>query len=321
MYKYVLLNNLEVRHANAMVNQYMVCPAIPMTVRQFSHALAMAVDAKNEESGAAIVYHDVQMLGQRGKYGFSPQQRRGAVLINNRDYPGGSKSLSMQPVATMHLRVSVVIRFSDDAYLDSEDIERFLHSARLGGGVLQPNTERPHPFDIRLFDDISELSAALKSGYLLIDRRDLLEGQDDILKAFSESLTEFGFRRSILLVDEWADKKKGNRDLLGDEFEEIASPVREMESRRKDRIDSAPLSKMGGTIIPTTLGYIHLEGPLHDVPTRGGYPAVFSEPAIGFVEFVKVREYMEQHSLPFWDYAYLGPDGQDGVVVQCENLQ
>lgn len=174
---YLLLPRLEVRHANAQACYWALSPAIVVAVRQMAHALSRALDLVEDEAGVALIHHHVEMLGEQlpGDWTFRPHQRRGAVLINAADYNDKNKHVvSTQPVATMHLRVSLVVRYQAGAPIDLEEVGGFLRGARLAGGSV---VEHGRP---ELLHEVSDVWARLRSGFVVTERPDLLRpGPED----------------------------------------------------------------------------------------------------------------------------------------------
>ena len=170
---YVLLPRLVIRHANALAGVHVINAAPVMALNLFAHNLARHVLPAGfayDQVGTAILHHDAQMLGEWGGdgfYDFHPQQRRGASLIDKTDYSSKNKqALSLQPVATCHLTLSLVLTLPGD--LSMQTLCRFLDSARIAGGVV-------------LTYDPPQIAAnwqALKipDGFWLVERADLMTG-------------------------------------------------------------------------------------------------------------------------------------------------
>ncbi|KPC53217.1 type I-F CRISPR-associated protein Csy2 [Amantichitinum ursilacus] len=189
---YVLIPRLRINHANAFVGRYAISPAQVMAITLFAHNLARHVLPTGFDYsavGVAIIHHDAQMLGEapyamnKKSAAFHPQQRRGAALIDNNDYAQGSKSaLSLQPVATCHLTVSLVVHLPG-AFSELK-LARFLQRARIAGGLVIGHGE--------LQIEAEWQSLKLPQGYWIIDRSDLLEGNplDALIAALGRQARE-----------------------------------------------------------------------------------------------------------------------------------
>lgn len=254
-YDYVLLPRLEVRNANASATFWALSPEVVMATRQMAHALARRLDATEDEAGVAIVHHHVEMLGEKlpkDRF-FRPQQRRGAVFINKADYPSGqgkSATLSMQPTASMHLRISVVLRFEAGAVLEQSDIEDFLRGGRLAGGQIIDHGP------IETFDSEAELRKRLKSGFLVFERSDLLQPAQD-----EQDLFDAMFRATA----RWPKPEGHSRANEG------------------SADDTA-------WVVPATLGYAAITPFEHRDGARGGYPAAYVEPLVGLIQYRSIRQ-------------------------------
>lgn len=171
---YLILNNMRVSHANVLTSNYAITPTPLMAAYLFSHALGLAIGS--DAIGVAVMHHNAQMLSEQDKQAeFKKplfQQRRSASYIDKNDYASGTISLSLQPVATAHLRVSLVIEMTTRP--DIEGVHQFLDGGRFSGGVIQ-KVGAVHALDE--YDD--ELTAKLpKNGYWLVDRKDLVDPND-----------------------------------------------------------------------------------------------------------------------------------------------
>lgn len=265
-YDYVLLPRLEVRNANASSAFWALSPEVVMATRQMAHALARHLDVTEDEAGVAIVHHHVEMLGEElpKDRRFRPQQRRGAVFINRNDYPDGmakTATLSMQPTASMHLRVSVVLRFQEGAIIEHSDIEHFLRGGRLAGGQIVDHGR------IETFSSEADLRKRLRTGFLVIERADLLrpqQGESDPIDAL--------FRATA----RWPKGRAG-----------------------AEEEENAPANT--SWVVPATLGYAGITPFEHRDGARGGYPAAYVEPLVGLVQYQPVRQAVDA-DLPFWDY-------------------
>jgi CRISPR-associated protein Csy2 len=125
--------------------------------------------------GVAILHHTAQLHGEQFGY-FRPEQRRGAVFIDEDDYSSKNKhALSLQPTASFSGEFSLIVQFDEYAEISVQSGGNFLMRARLAGGQI---LEHGKP---SVFTSESELLKQIRSGFWLIDRRDLMhkaEGED-----------------------------------------------------------------------------------------------------------------------------------------------
>lgn len=196
MRRYLVIQDIAVQSANVRPLWWVVAAAPVVPAVQFAHALGRAAGAL--PSGVHLVHHDAQHLGEPGfHYGrYAPQQRRGAMLVSDDDFASGSKprsaskslkstgTLSLQPTATAHLALSVVMEFEASAFsgLKSDAAKQFLDGARFAGGQIIRYKE-PQEFET--------LQSALRQigrGFLVKDRTDLLQDHPDPLDALITAL-------------------------------------------------------------------------------------------------------------------------------------
>lgn len=170
----LVLKHLNVRHANALSSNYAVTAAPIMAVHLFAHAMGLRIGS--EASGVALIHHDAKYLAEADFHsGFKRpqfQQRKASTYIDKNDYVTGTMALSLQPVATVHLKISLVIEFAEKP--DLEKVRSFLNGGRIAGGVIESFASAE---EFRASDD-AVLDAIPGNGYWLVDRKDLLEGDD-----------------------------------------------------------------------------------------------------------------------------------------------
>lgn len=176
MSHYLLLKHLNVREANALSSNYAMTAAPIMALNLFAHALGLKIGSN--AGGVAIIHHDAKYLAESDFHsGFKRpqfQQRKASTYIDKNDYVGTTMALSLQPVATVNLKISLVIEFSSKPDLGL--VKSFLHGGRIAGGVIE-NYADPQEFDESndaLFDAIPG------NGFWLIDRQDLLVGDNPV---------------------------------------------------------------------------------------------------------------------------------------------
>ena len=183
---YLLLPQIEVRAANALAGNYAVNAAPIMAIMLFAHNFGRHCIEGGQIQRVAVLLHDAQLLGEgrgHGFYNFHPQQRRGASFINEQDYASSNKhALSLQPTASCHLRLSLLMTTSGALRGDGVP-ERFLHGARIAGGSL---TRHGTLASTHTLDDLNLPT----SGYWLVERADLMAPADgrDPLNALCDAL-------------------------------------------------------------------------------------------------------------------------------------
>lgn len=127
--------------------------------------------------GVALFHHGREELGERFYGVFSPQQRRSAAFTfgksaNGNDYSSKNKhALSLQPVACAHMRISII--WDVQNITSPSEAEKFLHHSRFAGGLVTQHD------NITLEDNLTKAFDCVKSGYVLLDRRDLLENRGE----------------------------------------------------------------------------------------------------------------------------------------------
>lgn len=180
---YLYLPRIRVQAANAHATSWVINTTPMMAINMFGHNLGRKLEVF--PTGVAVIHHDAQLLGEsegKGFYGkLRPQQRRGASFIDAEDYSDKNKhALSLQPTASCHLTVSLVLSFEEP--FDLEEVEEFLSTARIAGGQII-SWDNP-----AVFHDEPSLRKALKLGYWIVERQDLLEGQEDPLAAVIQTI-------------------------------------------------------------------------------------------------------------------------------------
>lgn len=160
---FVLIPNIRIHAANMMASNLCLSAAQPMALFQFAHAMGRKTSARVKR--VAILHHDAQPLGENDSARFLPHQRRGASFIDDKDYVNGTASLALQPTASMHLEVSLLIEFDrTPEYLDDA-----LQGVKIAGGTVAGFGEVSH------VDSLEKLPAL--NGSWLVDRRDLMDAK------------------------------------------------------------------------------------------------------------------------------------------------
>ena len=184
---YLVIPQIRVQTANMLNASFLIGGPPVLTSFLFAHALAREEEEGNTVRGIVLVHHQTTPLGQffvtdsrnvteqmRNSFGrFYPQQRRAASFTfgsKKRDYAKNSHSLSLQPVANTHMLLSLVIK--SNGPMSPEKTEKFLYNGRFSGGqIISHGKPDPH-------DELKDAIKAIRSGYFVMDRKDLLEPRD-----------------------------------------------------------------------------------------------------------------------------------------------
>lgn len=163
---YLLIPNLKVQAANIHSAGFLVGGTPIVAASLFSHALARELGT--QDRGVVVVHHDRHDLGEYAYGRFYPQQRRGAAFIGKNDYSSKNKhALSLQPTATAHLHLSLMIEF--DVLNQLEQVKAWLKHARFAGGQI---TQSAEPL---LCDDEWDAIDRAPRGFVVLDRRQWLQ--------------------------------------------------------------------------------------------------------------------------------------------------
>ena len=105
-----VIPHIRVQGANLQTSGILLGGVPLMASTMFAHALARKLSVK--DTGVIYIHHDRQDLGGFAYGRFTPAQRRGSAFINKNDYSSKNpNALSLQPTASCHLHLSLVIRF------------------------------------------------------------------------------------------------------------------------------------------------------------------------------------------------------------------
>jgi len=180
--EYLVVRNVRVRAANALTSMQVVGGAPLSAAHLFGHALALRAQVPEQMAGVVLVHHDRELLADRGAFNkLLPQQRRGASFTyskNRLDYSSksqGRPDLSLQVTASMHLEVSLVFKFLDEAP-SVNMVSEFFASARFAGGVIER-------FDTpAIVGNCEDALLHIRRGFVVTDRSDLArEGAGGVL--------------------------------------------------------------------------------------------------------------------------------------------
>lgn len=163
---YLLIPHLKVQAANIHSAGCLVGGAPIVAASLFSHALARELNT--QDRGVVVIHHDRHDLGEYTYGRFYPQQRRSATFIGKNDYSSKNKhALSLQPTATAHLHLSLIIEF--DVLNQLEQVKTWLKHARFAGGQIIQHGE------LLLRDNEWDAMDDAPRGFVLMDRRQWLQ--------------------------------------------------------------------------------------------------------------------------------------------------
>ena len=182
---FVVIPYIKVQAANFQSSSLVMGGAPLMAAAMFSHHLARQIET--EDIGFYYIHHDIQRLGGEAYGRFTPAQRRGATFIGKTDYSSKNKyALSLQPTASCHLLLSLVIEFNTRRPDLDTLLETIKRSKFAGGHILEFG-------QIKEADDAQEALSQISSGFLIQDRHDLLTAYQQAyrvnrLQAFTQLL-------------------------------------------------------------------------------------------------------------------------------------
>lgn len=181
--RYVLIPHIKVQRANALTAAWAISPAPVFACTMLAHALGCDVGIQPVAVG--IIHHDAQFLAEKELpkgFGYYPHQFRAATYIDKEDYAEQKKAnksapplkktpaLSLQPTATMHIELSLILAFTDDCP-NSREISEALTVRRIAGGLI---IDFDKPVILNQLTEEHSVFSNLKSGFWLIDRSDEL---------------------------------------------------------------------------------------------------------------------------------------------------
>jgi CRISPR-associated protein Csy2 len=183
--RYLVFPHVHVQTANICNTNFLIGGPLLTAAYGLGQAVCFKLGGAQVKS-LFFIHHDMQPLGEFFYGTFQPQQRRGASFTFERrhdsDYSSKNKhALSLQPTATAHLHVSIV--WEVEGLDDASGAAMILDQSSLGGGMV---VRHGRAF---MCDDLSEAFKKINSGWIVADRRDLLEdGGSDQLSEMIEAL-------------------------------------------------------------------------------------------------------------------------------------
>ena len=258
-----VIPHIQVQGANLQTSGILLGGVPLMASTMFAHALARKLGVK--DTGVIYIHHDRQDLGGFAYGRFTPAQRRGSAFINKNDYSSKNpNALSLQPTASCHLHLSLVIRFDGRRRPRLADLQKLLMNSRFAGGQITSYGAVEWADDNeKTLKDV--LGNTIKTGFVVLDRQDVLLAYQQ-----SQNLNRLqAFTRLLALT----------KDGLNHAFGEYHG-----------------LSFLSAT----NLGYALLEDPKTDrTGVRQAYtleqaviptPHAYAEPLIGLVQYVSIRQ-------------------------------
>lgn len=338
---YILLPRIEVQNANAhSANWILNGPSVTAAI-SFAHALGLSEEFAEDIEGVALIHHDSDLQSEAVGRDHLLHQRRGASYINKKDYAsGGSKlSLSLQPTASRHLIISVIIKLGDDHEVTQDELKRskFLKRARFNGGQI---ISYKVPKLLRSLESVIENTP---KGFWVIDRKDLvsdssLEPTQSILKYLSPSGALIRDRicaEMVDLVNDDCSEEIINRiiqNLASEDRPPLSSLkffVKKERDKLKNKIDNLKPGEAEKTenilcsveqigpkyswLSATTLGYSLVSPQEKRQLSRNNYPHAFAEPMVGLVQYISTRSNPASNSV-FWYESWL--DNNTYVISQ-----
>ncbi len=300
----LLIPHLRVQGANAQAAWWLLNSAPVMACTMFGHALGRHLN--QPAIGVALIHHAAQLHGEEFGY-FRPQQRRGAAFIDENDYSSKNKhALSLQPTATFSGEFSLIVRFEEIADVSLNGVAEFLQRARLAGGQIIEHGR------CRMIAP-AELSRCVRSGFWVIDRRDLMRKADgeDWLDALLRVTARPDSRKpddgapQAVAGDESdeADEGSGEVDEGSGEVDEGSDEVDDEDDADSRQSPETRKPLPPSWMLATTLGYALLTPAVSRAGAREGYPHAFAEPLVGPVQYVSLRDFGDR-PLPVWQASW-----------------
>ena len=307
--QYLVIPRIYAQSANAL-SAYWLVNGPPVTAAvAFAHAAGLCADFQEDILGVGLIHHHAELQTDGEMYRPALSQRRGASYIDKKDYVKNSLSLSLQPTATRHLILSVIVRLDEDAAVDINKLESFLRSGRFSGGQIIEHGK------IRLCEGLDEAHKNTPSGFWVIDRSDLIraagvnpnEALLDLLSTNSHLLTE----KVDAVISEFQDavsspkEKRLINDLQIDIKEGNPLLRRLSNALRTTQVESYLLASFKHIVVDhswlsaTTIGYTAVTKPAERKYARNNKPHIYAEPLVGLTQYVKTRLNPITHAM-FW---------------------
>lgn len=172
MSHYLTIPHIQVQAANLSNSNLVTGGPQLMAAHLLAEALARNAQFRSKVTGILYVHHHITPLGEKVYGVFRPQQRRAAAFTftnkKGKDYSSTNPhALSLQPTASAHLQLSLVIELSGYES-PAEPVDKFLRRARFAGGSILNHGP------VVGGGSIEEATEGIRSGYVILDRRDLM---------------------------------------------------------------------------------------------------------------------------------------------------
>jgi len=268
MNHYLVIKNVSIKCANALTSAYAISGAPVMAINLFAHNLGLKT--KTPVTAIAIIHHKGQFLEEDDwASGFkrrAVQQRRAGSYINQRDYAAGGISISLQPTASVHLTVTLVLETTRQPRI--AEIKKLIEAGVLGriaGGQIESVGE------ITSFAEGEPgfTEALPASGFWLVERSDLMCLKNNPAEALVAALGTIPKRKT-----EHEDPEE-----------------------RPSWITATTLGYAATTPFEERTGVRMLSDetfPLH----------AYAEPLLGLIQYVSVRS-VEAGQVPFWRTSWI----------------
>ena len=281
--KFCIIPQLQVQRANALATPAFISPATPFAATMMGHALGRKLGVQPLAVG--IIHYDAQMLAEEFYGQVAPQQFRGSTFIDAKDYSSKNKhALSLQPTASMHLSLSLVLIFEEYCPSASEITEQ-LKGCRLAGGLIVGHEA------VQIVNSFAASSESvlsnLRYGFWLQDQSSLLTEQG---KGRAEAMFD--------LVD----------------YQRQASPLPQAKSMEAQDTERKAKEKSSLWLLPAVMGYATITPFAERVGVREDAPHAYAEPLVGLVHYKSVRQVQENDAL-FWSGSWV----RDDVFVVTTN--
>lgn len=180
MQQFIVLPKIVAQHINVVQNSMFVSPHSMSAVALFLHAMARKTET--EQDGFAFIQHDAYMdadtYEEFGREIVAPHQKKGGTFFDDADYSShspGQPVVSLQPTVSANIEFSLILRYTGTTP-DLGIIETFLRDGKFQGGRI---TSYGKP---RLISDSSRIRNSIRTGYFLVDRRELLVNSTNKIK-------------------------------------------------------------------------------------------------------------------------------------------
>lgn len=244
----LLIKNLQVARANMIDGVLMAFGPRMLAAQGFLDSLTFTQGHKtNQLKGFVYVHHDFRPKGRfkldksGNRKDFCPENRRGAYALGNRDYIGTNVPglLGIQPTVEADIRISLMAVYQDEPNLSI--IQSSLPLGRFGGGVIQD-------FKLSLHRDLYAAMEALRGGFVLCDRPDLMDAKDPI--------------------------------------DSLIKVVTQKPKAQKDQVDGLP--QVESWLVPFSNGYSLISQPAYKAGARDGKKHAFAENTYGIAQYVSM---------------------------------